>query len=552
MSTDDSYVSFVHSNRSGSISPGIKTPILEKTLQLTQIAHRAKSNLIWGAINATGFSFLLYDVYYTCPYYSSFVYYIEIVVAVVLGLNTLYHIVSYIWNTTSAESVTVTPEQKKLLGVKHLDSFIRVSQRPATEDKDSSHLSQSGRGLSFTPLNFSALSWRSSGMVSPSLSERSNISTPSTSWNFVPGSPPATPNTSRISAQSPTSPDKASFYTSSPIDFIEDEQSLQQYLNDYEVKEKCAVVGETMEQPTNFLSSYWKSSGMRKSELSPVSGRYIYQLATPSPVQVSTSPSSHQTEEPGSPSSLQNQNLEVWRQRGVDVKVLTQWTANLRMWISQTVLDRLVREISSVNEAFARHGLADMQIGLVGLERLKKTAQTLQVVQNIPTLPLIVPFLEVTTNQEYLVARIKALAKGGAMSEFRWNSGESFHGKEWEEHLPTDSAVVMHLLASYFDSQLPPLPHNPEGRPFTSQYFLKSTEKLPKGKSFPIIHEVQTNPPHYVLMVGDEKLELAKGRNNLFHTVLLFLHQLKTKEHGMLGRVNLGPSGINILWVIDS
>ncbi|XP_047117235.1 transmembrane protein 209 [Schistocerca piceifrons] len=543
MSAEDSYVSFVN-NRSGTISPGIKTPLLEKTLQLTQIAHRAKSNLMWGAVNATGLSFLIYDMYYTCPHYTSLVYYIEIFVAVVLGLNTLYHAVSYIWNTACAESVTVTPEQKKLLGVKHLDSFIKVSQKPATEDKESSQLSQSGRGLSSTRLNFSALSWRSSGM-SPTLSERSNISTPSTSWNFSPGSPPATET-------SPVSPDKVSFYTSSPVDFIENERSLQQYLKDYEVKEKCAAVGETMEQPTNFLSSYWKSPTMRKSELSPVSGRYVYQLATPSPVQVSTSPSSHQTEEPGSPSSLQNKNLEVWCRLGVDVKVLTQWTANLRMWISQTVLDRLVREISSVNEAFARHGLADMQIGSVGLERLKKTAQTLPVVQNIPTLPLIVPFLDVTTNQEYLMARIKELAKGGAMSEFRWNSGGSFHGKDWEEHLPTDSAVVMHLLASYFDSQLPPLPHNPEGRPFTSQYFLKSTEKLPKGKTFPIIHEVQTNPPHYVLMVGDEKLELAKGRNNLFHTILLFLHQLKTREHGMLGRVNLGPSGINILWVIDS
>lgn len=27
------------------------------------------------------------------------------------------------------------------------------------------------------------------------------------------------------------------------------------------------------------------------------------------------------------------------------------------------------------------------------------------------------------------------------MSEFRWNSGGSLHSKDWEEHLPTDSAV---------------------------------------------------------------------------------------------------------------
>jgi len=34
------------------------------------------------------------------------------------------------------------------------------------------------------------------------------------------------------------------------------------------------------------------------------------------------------------------------------------------------------------------------------------------------------------------------------MSEFRWNSGGSLHGKDWEEHLPTDSAVSIVLRLS--------------------------------------------------------------------------------------------------------
>jgi hypothetical protein len=41
------------------------------------------------------------------------------------------------------------------------------------------------------------------------------------------------------------------------------------------------------------------------------------------------------------------------------------------------------------------------------------------------------------------------------------------------------------------------------------------------------------------------------GRNNLFHTLILFLHYIKNKEGGVLGRINFGVSGINILWVID-
>uniref|UniRef100_A0A8C5NY78 Transmembrane protein 209 n=1 Tax=Jaculus jaculus TaxID=51337 RepID=A0A8C5NY78_JACJA len=41
----------------------------------------------------------------------------------------------------------------------------------------------------------------------------------------------------------------------------------------------------------------------------------------------------------------------------------------------------------------------------------------------------------------------------------------------------------------------------------------------------------------------------SAGRNNMFHTLLMFLYVIKTKESGMLGRVNLGLSGVNILWI---
>ena len=50
---------------------------------------------------------------------------------------------------------------------------------------------------------------------------------------------------------------------------------------------------------------------------------------------------------------------------------------------------------------------------------------------------------------------------------------------------------------------------------------------------------------------GERRLELPPGRNNLFHTLLMFLHHIKTKEGGMLDKVNLGRWGINILWIID-
>jgi len=68
----------------------------------------------------------------------------------------------------------------------------------------------------------------------------------------------------------------------------------------------------------------------------------------------------------------------------------------------------------------------------------------------------------------------------------------------------------MHLFATYLDSQLPPLPQNPDGRPFTSQHFAKTPDKPPQGKNTLAIYQVQMNPPHYVLLEGEDTLEVTK------------------------------------------
>ena len=68
-----------------------------------------------------------------------------------------------------------------------------------------------------------------------------------------------------------------------------------------------------------------------------------------------------------------------------------------------------------------------------------------------------------------------------------------------------------------------------------------------------VILQSAERPPHFLLLLGGkERLEISAGRNNLFHTILFFLHYIKTKEYGTLGRINLGSSGVNMLWVIDS
>lgn len=124
--------------------------------------------------------------------------------------------------------------------------------------------------------------------------------------------------------------------------------------------------------------------------------------------------------------------------KGMSPTKLTQYITNLRMYISATILQRLVKEFDKIDEEFKSRGFYDMKIGSVGLERLRKTAENHQTLSlHIPTLAMVVPFLEMSTNQEYLVQRIRELAKGSSINDYRWNSGHSSDHNDYT----TDAAV---------------------------------------------------------------------------------------------------------------
>lgn len=67
----------------------------------------------------------------------------------------------------------------------------------------------------------------------------------------------------------------------------------------------------------------------------------------------------------------------------------------------------MVKEIENVDRALYNQGFVDVSIGNVGLERLIKTAHTIQVAQTIPSLMYIIPYFEISPNQEYILQRIK-------------------------------------------------------------------------------------------------------------------------------------------------
>jgi hypothetical protein len=525
--------------------------ILERSLSLNKTRRDIRKSLIWGSVNLLILSVLLYDIANSCPFHFDFYDYVKYGFVCIISINVLYYAAKIMISNFNKEQIPITLEQKKLLGISDTDpnfKIINYAQISPTQTPNHSfsHSPSSSPTLSSpgTPMNMTAHSWRSN--LSPNESLNYSLSSPS--WTYHKVNPDT--NQSPFTSGSPVS--HTQYRDTSGIEFIADEKDLDKYLKEFEANTSVKNLNNQTEQPSNLLSSFWSHPVTKTAkDMSSFLKRCTYQLSTQSPTNLNSSSPKNKIEKKTSPINAQTSALAPWTKINVDIVALTQWNENLRKWISQTILERLVKEFDRINESFEKHGLADIKIGNVGLDRLRKTAQIAHVTQFIPSLPTLIPFLEITSNQEYLAKRIRELAKGGCMSEFKWNGGSSYNGKEWEESLPTDSAIVMHLLASYLDTQLMPLPSMPDMKPFSGFYYIKCKDKLPTlTPNSLFIQQVSEKPPHYRVIIGETVYEMVKGYSNLFHSILFFLYHVNKQEHGMLGRINLGRAGVNMLWII--
>ncbi|KAL3219537.1 hypothetical protein MRX96_030298 [Rhipicephalus microplus] len=206
----------------------------------------------------------------------------------------------------------------------------------------------------------------------------------------------------------------------------------------------------------------------------------------------------------------------VWKKWSIDKDKLDIWVENIRKWISQTIVKRVDSEIDSINTTLQRLGSSDLRIG-------EANPSTLQQV---------------------------ALSKAYQRASTRWLH-ERLSVEQWQSRTIEASHGFCTLLCTYLDSRLPPDPRFPDGKTFTSQFFHKAPNKPSADKGALCIYQTSVLPPHYRVIVGEDTCDLPKGRNNLFYAILLFLHCIKTKHGGMLGRINLGLSGVNVLCVLD-
>lgn len=572
----------------------VSSPLINLVFKRQRQWRYSQYSLFWAALNVVTAFVLYMDIrYLTIQQYFEVSYpalwYTEVAFFLLFCFNSLVDLTCWVWPYIMTGHIELTPTQKNLLGVKDTDPGFKISPvKPAVSTSpiqlsfSCSPASQShsypgshtppgaGSSMYYTPStgNKSGISPGSSPLypstVSSPGSTSFHTSMPNGSYSYRYGSNQSSP--SYLSTESANQSLNASGYlndsthydspnrsglrsrhiistlntSGSPFEHINDRKSLTQYLREEEEKENRNQLSSP-ENLSNSSTSFW-NYGRTLSDHTHVLRKYQYQIAT-------RTPQSSTTTRDTSQESCSYSANEVWNRLHVTESNLYTWTERMRKWLALTILAKLAEEIPNINKTVKSIGSEDSLIGEVSIATLKQVVLTKG--SRVPTLNSVIPYLDLTSNQEYLVKRISDLGKDGCMSEFSWNRGGCY-GKEWGEHLPNDASLVMHLFGTYMDSRLPVHPKYPDQRTFTSQYVMKTPNKPDLNKKDNLyIYQTSINPPHFQVIIGEHVWNLPKGRNNMFQALLMFLYHIKTKEHGMLGRVNLGLSGVNILWILN-
>ncbi|KAG9489831.1 hypothetical protein GDO78_005644 [Eleutherodactylus coqui] len=552
------FLDAVRGEKSEQRSPS--TSFIDTAIQMRREAHARNVVLAWGLLNLslagmiyTEMTGKIIGTYYKISCWP--LWYIELALALLFSLNALVDFWRYFKYTMTSPNLTLSPSQQKLLGVQN--SYVQCTPpkdlvKSVVPASTSPPNMQGQSVLSYSPSRSPSTSPKFSSSFISGYSPQMQALLPGSGSSFS-SAVPYSPNNSYTKMQSfsptqgsPSYPSSLgplensgirSRYRSSPFaysspagkdDYMTDLKSLDTFLRSEEEKQQRSQLGSPESSSTSNSPTFWNYS-RSMGDYAHTLRKYQYQLACRS-----QAPSAHKDEaDLGSKQAAE----EIWARVIMNRQLLDHmdsWTEKLRNWINETILVPLVQEMETVNMQMRRLGCPELQIGESSISSLKQAALVKGPL--IPSLNVIVQYLDITPNQEYLFERIKELSHGGCMSSFRWNGGGDFKGRKWDTDLPTDSAILMHVFCTYLDSRLPPHPKYPDGKTFTSQHFVQTPDKPDTtNENVFCIHQSNINPPHYELVYQRHIYNLPKGRNNLFHTLLMFLYIIKTKESGMLG-----------------
>ncbi|XP_017134767.1 transmembrane protein 209 [Drosophila miranda] len=527
------------------------SPIVQKSLDLRLHGAQAKRYLKWCSFNVVILSLLLFDLFQTCPSLrQGYFFMAECSVATLTALSAVACLGKYLWLWFRGGQVIGTNVQKCLLDGHDDNSFRTIItqkvKKPRCYEVDTDFEDD-------TPIINWHSSFEDSCWGSQSLRRSPSITrTPQQHQHMQNASYSTSPMMQNSSLNVSNFSDDSPYAEVRHDDFLTDARQLPALMKNARRQRSILENSDGPNvQHTSSANSFWNCCNQQLNRL-----KTIYQLAPPPPVSTENAPTSI---EEFSSFQFKDSNSEVINRISTDK--LSQYVANLRNWISTTILQRLVKEINHVDEMFRQRGLHDLKIGAVSLERLRKTADNQQFVQTCaPILPMLLPFLDTFSNQEYLVQRIKELSQGSCLADFRWNSGNAHNGQDWGEHLPTDAAIIFHLFCVYLDSQLMPMPQG-GGRPFHCRYVLMRDEKRSTKDIVNAVH----NKAHCAILcsgsplnpkfnfISDKELHnCVYDRNNLFYVIIQFLIYMRQQQESALEGVNLGKSGINIMCVIEN
>ncbi|XP_017059140.1 transmembrane protein 209 [Drosophila ficusphila] len=536
----------------GNCSPLSRNPVVQRSLDLRLRGAQARHYLKWCSINVVLVSLLLLDIWQACrSVYRTYWFLAECTITTLMALSALACFGKYLWLWFGGDQVIGTDSQKCLLDGQEENSFRTVSTRAVKKPRNYEPDTDVEDDIPIINWHssFEDSCWGSQSMRrSPSPTRTPQQANQNASYN----SSMVQNNSLNASNLSNESTYMSPYAEVRRDDFITDIRKLPALMKQAE-RERSMVDSSEAPNVQNMGSanSFWNYCNNAAYMLKTT----IYQLSPAPAASTENAPTS--IEEFGG-FQFRDSNSEVIKRISTDK--LSQYVANLRFWISTTILQRLVKEINYVDDVFRQRGLIDLKIGAVSLERLRKTAENQQFVQTCaPMLPMLLPFLDTFSNQEYLVQRIKELAQGSCIADYRWNSGKTHNGQEWGEHLPTDAAILFHLFCVYLDSQLMPLPQG-GGRPFHSRYVLIRDEKRSTKDVVNAVHNKahcailttsnQLNPKFN--FISDKELHnCVHDRNNLFYVIIQFLIYMRQQQESALECVNLGKSGINIMCVIE-
>ena len=174
--------------------------------------------------------------------------------------------------------------------------------------------------------------------------------------------------------------------------------------------------------------------------------------------------------------------------------------------------------------------------------------------QNMEMLEKVLRYVDVTPNQEYLFNRLQTLAADSCISAFSWASGGSHNSKPWNETLPTDTEIILHIFMTYIDQHLLAHASHVMDNRFKALYFVpfgQFPKKLKDNKKI-LLAQTSCNPPAFVVIFKDKVMQLPEASYNLFHAILLFLFLHDRHNYGQLDTVSLGSAGINVSWIFSS